>query len=497
MKLWIIYSEKQKQTPTNPTKYMFLSAKKNNLDAKLVFKEDFYFDKQKLYYKNKFVKVLPDVALFRTPADELMSFFERCGTKTINNMSSTLLAKDKWLTYNLVNQIEKIKQPKTLFVENQTYNKLKAELGSPFVLKNVQGSQGNEVFLIKNKNEFDKTKELLSGKISIAQTFIKSSFGKSLRVLAVKNKMYGALFYQPSKDEFRSNLHNGGQALWFELNKNIKTQTQKIMKKFNLEFAGLDFLFGENDDDFYFCEANSLAGFYGFFSLGLDIQDILMKHIIKEYSTYQNPKNIKMQIENSKQSFEVFEGNFPILISAPHNVSQIREGKHKHLDIGSGNLAIKLKNILDANLIIKSKCLGNQKFDDDANYEITHPYKQKTEEIVNSKKIKALLDIHSLKPERSQFVNLGINGGKNIQNNFELLNKITLIFERSKFPVSIDHPFCAPEHTVCGSLASKTNVFCLQIEINSKLINPKNKENKIKDFCTCLEKVAKLIDKEL
>lgn len=53
----------------------------------------------------------------------------------------------------------------------------------------------------------------------------------------------------------------------------------EIADRLGLVMGSIDFLFGENEDEFYFCEANSTMGFS--FLMDLDYKedkDILMKY---------------------------------------------------------------------------------------------------------------------------------------------------------------------------------------------------------------------------
>ena len=197
-------------------------------------------------------------------------------------------------------------------------------------------------------------------------------------------------------------------------------------------------------------------------------------------------------------SYEVVDGKLPILISAPHSVKQVRELKEKVRDIGTGHLALYLASKTQSHLIIKSNCKGEVgKTNDDANFCTPHPYKSEILKIIKSKNIKALIDLHSLRGTRKTQICIGVNGGANIQQNTDLLAKIVTIFKNHSFNVSIDYPFNAPLPTVAGYTAKHAQIFSLQFEINSRLININHNENKFNKICRAFKEVIKLLAETL
>ena len=71
------------------------------------------------------------------------------------------------------------------------------------------------------------------------------------------------------------------------------------------------------------------------------------------------------------------------------------------------------------------------------------------------------------------------------------------MFLKNGFYVTIDTPFYAGENTVCADISEDTNIFSLQIEINSKLIHLKDERNKFLITTKVLNQVVTLLDKEL
>lgn len=92
----------------------------------------------------------------------------------------------------------------------------------------------------------------------VAQKFISNSFGKSYRVLAIKNDIVAAHQFVGEKNEFRSNVGSD------ELDKKISTEKFNQLKEFltlhnvankmNIDYAGYDIL--EDNGKFYIIEIN-------------------------------------------------------------------------------------------------------------------------------------------------------------------------------------------------------------------------------------------------
>jgi len=500
MKLWILYSKYYETNAIYSPELMCKAAKEQGLEYEL-----YYFDYftlklvngiQQLFYRTERVTKLPDVVFSRGYYLELLEYLERNGCHIINSYEGMKLVKNKYETSLILKDL-KIKQPKTIFIRNSDYDFLVSELGSPFIMKDNFGSQGKGVYLIERKEELEiilNDNPLIT---FIYQEYIESSRGKDVRFYVVGNKIVGVLKRISQSEDFRANVSQGGKVEPYEVTEELKNQALEIANKLNIEIGSVDFLFGKNSE-LIFCEANGNAAFSGFIKLNYPMQKIFMEYIKNKYDNFKNIIAQKKELTLKRNSFEVVKGCVPILLSAPHNVEQVREDRKKPLDLGTGHLLLKTINESGAYGIIKTNCVGKiGEVDDDPNYEVEHPYKQKIIELVNKNKIKAVIDIHSLSKDRTEQINLGINGGKNIQNNFELLEKVKALFFENGFYVTIDTPFYAGENTVSANVSKGANIFSLQIEINSKLIHLKDKRNEFLLITEIMRQMIALLNNEL
>lgn len=183
----------------------------------------------------------------------------------------------------------------------------------------------------------------------------------------------------------------------------------------------------------------------------------------------------KSFIKNNKNlDYVIINGDNNVLISAPHGVSQLRNGKTKVAEIGSIASALYLQNNTNSFLIAKTKnCMY------DANWDIVSNYKKALWALVKKYNIKYVLDFHGLGAWREMDINLGTNYGKNTKSNTDILKNLQQTLKKNGFVVSIDVPFAGGEKTIAGHTKNKIiDVWTLQIEVNSKITNDPSMINK-------------------
>lgn len=180
----------------------------------------------------------------------------------------------------------------------------------------------------------------------------------------------------------------------------------------------------------------------------------------KKFDEYEN-KPLK-----EEQTFEVIEGKIPVLLSAPHSVRQLREGKIKGKDRYTGAITIELAKQTNSFAIYKT--YNNQ---DDASYDIeNNEYKEKVLELIDKHNIKVFLDIHGAKDTDEFDVDIGTDEKRNLNGKTQILeNLIKNLKEKGITKIGIDKKFKAcTMHTLTKKIVSSTNIACMQIEITRK-----------------------------
>ena len=220
---------------------------------------------------------------------------EKAGYRLFNKADFIKLCDDKMLT-NIACANKGIRMPRTvagplfyserLKKENLTFlDQLMHDLGMPMVVKEVYGSLGSGVHLVKTKEELVKLYRSICRKPIQFQEFISSSYGKSMRVLVIDKKVVGG-FIRQNVGDFRSNFGSTATSKKAENCEKYLEFAQDIANKFDIEYAGIDILFGYGDEPIL-CEMNSNAFFEEFervteINVAKKIADMIIKTINKE-----------------------------------------------------------------------------------------------------------------------------------------------------------------------------------------------------------------------
>jgi ribosomal protein S6--L-glutamate ligase len=135
--------------------------------------------------------------------------------------------------------------PKTVFTNfARNVDPILEILGTPVVIKILEGTQGLGVVLAENRNAAKSVVEAFhSLKVRIImQEFIAEAKGADIRAFVVDGKVVGAMKRQAKEGEFRSNLHQGGTASVVRLNAEEKETALRAAKAMGLGVAGVDML---------------------------------------------------------------------------------------------------------------------------------------------------------------------------------------------------------------------------------------------------------------
>lgn len=181
---------------------------------------------------------------------------------------------------NKYHQIEALKDsglaiPIYHYGTNTNYEEVCNKLGSPFILKGLESSMGREIYLIETKEQFLS----LENKQYLMEQYIQTSYGKDLRVYVV-NKQIVACMKRQASQGFKANVALGATTTAYPITKEIQSFVATIDEYIELDYYGLDLLFGE--DGFIFCELNVMAGIQGIEqATGINLAKRILEHIIE------------------------------------------------------------------------------------------------------------------------------------------------------------------------------------------------------------------------
>ncbi len=165
-------------------------------------------------------------------------------------------------------------------IENSGYfEKVLDLLGLPLIIKEGHGSFGMKVYLIETEQQFFAKVNELRGVDFVFQQFIESSRGRDIRVNTIGNEIVAAM-YRHSETDFRANITNGGKAESIQLTEDQKTIALRAAKAVGATFAGVDLLFGPNEEPIV-CEVNAASHIRNIYNVtGINVGDRFVSYIL-------------------------------------------------------------------------------------------------------------------------------------------------------------------------------------------------------------------------
>ncbi len=153
--------------------------------------------------------------------------------------------------------------PKTLFAsETSSFDDLIEQSGgAPLIIKVARGTHGNGVVLAEtNKAAKAVMQAFYVENVSfVVQEFVKESMGTDIRALVVGNKVVASMMRQSLDDDFRSNLHQGGEGKVVKLTEEEQRTALKAARAMGLPFCGVDMMRSSRGP--LVLEVNSSPGF--------------------------------------------------------------------------------------------------------------------------------------------------------------------------------------------------------------------------------------------
>lgn len=235
-------------------------AEKKGIDLKLIGTCDLCFFEGKFFHRGQLLE-RRDFIINRYKFGHLKDELSNLAARSYNEISAFNIYLDKFKQLENIKS-SNFKNPKfILATADKKYEFLKRDLGEKFVAKGLTGSEGDEIYLIKNQEDLKNINEKYGPeKEWVFEEFIEQSFGRDLRIYSIRGRAVGCMMRKSEKD-FRANFALGGKVSNFEVTPKINDICKDIYKITGLDFLGIDLLFGK--DDLYFCEVNVAAGIMG------------------------------------------------------------------------------------------------------------------------------------------------------------------------------------------------------------------------------------------
>ena len=238
--------------------------KSNNIIIKLLIHED-------IIINNNLIKLDKyDFIINRTRNHNISILFNKLNYKIYNKPNITYITNDKYLTYNLIKELNINCLPYNIY-----NNKLEYKL--PIIIKKRDGHGGLQVHLINNNKELTKYNDTY-----LIQEYNKDIIG-DIRVYIINNKVITSIIRLKNND-FRTNASLGAIVKEYTITPKLNKLLDIILSNNQYDFVGIDFLI-DDKDNLYFNEIEDVVGCRSLYQLGhIDIIDELVKYIKEDIS---------------------------------------------------------------------------------------------------------------------------------------------------------------------------------------------------------------------
>ena len=214
----------------------------------------------------KFDAIIPRIASYMTPyGTAIVRQLEMQGVYTVSSSIAINRSRDKLRSLQLLAKAG-VGIPKTIVSRNSAdIEDLIDKLGGmPVIIKLARGTHGNGVVLAETKKAAKSVLQALyltneDGTNILLQEFVKESAGTDIRAFVVGGRVVASMKRQSLDDDFRSNLHKGGEGTKIKLTEEERKMAIKAAKAMGLNIAGVDMMRSERGP--LILEVNASPGF--------------------------------------------------------------------------------------------------------------------------------------------------------------------------------------------------------------------------------------------
>jgi len=231
-----------------------------------------------------FDAIIPRIASHMTKyGTAIVRQMEMQGLYTVSSSIAIARARDKLRSMQLLAKYG-IGIPKTVVSRNTTDidNLLEQLGGMPVIIKLARGTHGNGVVLAETKKAAKSVLQAFyltndDGTNILLQEFVKESAGTDIRAFVVGSRVVASMKRQSLDDDFRSNLHKGGEGTVVKLTDEERKMAVKAAKAMGLNIAGVDMM--RSDRGPLILEVNASPGFGIEKVTGRDVAGAIIEYV--------------------------------------------------------------------------------------------------------------------------------------------------------------------------------------------------------------------------
>lgn len=220
-----------------------------------------------VHYKGEEVRdvdaIIPRIAQSLTKyGSSIVRQFEMQNVFTATSSIAIVRSRDKLRSMQIMAKAG-VGIPKTVFArETADFDGVLEQVGgAPVIIKVARGTHGNGVVLAETRKAALAVMQAfyVEGVNFLVQEFIEQSAGVDIRAFVVNGKVVASMIRQSLDDDFRSNLHQGGEGISVKLTIEERKTAQKAAKAMGLSICGVDMMRSERGP--LVLEVNASPGF--------------------------------------------------------------------------------------------------------------------------------------------------------------------------------------------------------------------------------------------
>lgn len=196
-----------------------------------------------------FDAVIPRIANYMTKyGSTIVRQLEMQGVYTVSSSLAINRSRDKLRSMQLLAKAG-VGIPKTVVSRNSTDidDLLEKIGGTPVIIKLARSTHGNGVVLAETRKAAKSVLQAFylsneDGTNILIQEFVEESAGTDIRAFVVGGRVVASMKRQSLNDDFRSNLHKGGEGIAIKLTDEEKKMAIKAAKAMGLNVAGVDLM---------------------------------------------------------------------------------------------------------------------------------------------------------------------------------------------------------------------------------------------------------------
>lgn len=241
---------------------------------------DVYYGGEKL---SKYDAIIPRISNSMTRYGcAVVRQFEMQGAYTVSSSVAITRSRDKLRAAQILAKYD-VDTPKTLVSRNTSdIDDLLEQIGLPVIIKLARGTHGNGVILADTRKAAKSALQAFylyneDGTNILLQEYIKESAGTDIRAFVVGNQVVASMKRASLDDDFRSNLHQGGEGTPIKLTSLEKKTALKAARAMGLHICGVDMMRSERGP--LVLEVNSSPGFSIEKVTGRDVASKIIEYV--------------------------------------------------------------------------------------------------------------------------------------------------------------------------------------------------------------------------